>query len=106
MVDGCSVKSCTYLAVQTDGREVLTIEGLAREGEFHPLQQAFLDKHAFQCGYCTPGMVMSALHLLSKNPRPSEEAVRRGIAGNLCRCTGYRFIVDAILDAAVKMEKS
>jgi aerobic carbon-monoxide dehydrogenase small subunit len=105
LVDGRSVKSCTYLAVQADGREVLTIEGLAREGELHPLQQAFLDRHAFQCGYCTPGMIMSALYLLSKNARPSEEEVRRGIAGNLCRCTGYRFIVDAILEAAVKMEK-
>ncbi len=105
IVDGRGVKSCTYLAVQADGREVLTIEGLARDGEFHPLQQAFWDKHALQCGYCTPGMIMSALYLLSINPRPSEDAVRHGIAGNLCRCTGYRFIVDAIIDAAAKMEK-
>src|SRR6266480_5403879 len=103
IVDGRGVKSCTYLAVQADGREVLTIEGLARDGEFHPLQQAFWDKHALQCGYCTPGMIMSALYLLSINPRPSEDAVRHGIAGNLCRCTGYRFIVDAIIDAAAKM---
>lgn len=104
LVDGVSVKSCTVLAVQADGREILTIEGLAGNGEMHPLQKAFWDHHAMQCGYCTPGMIMSAVALLSRNPHPSEEEVRRGIAGNLCRCTGYRFIVEAVLDAGSKPE--
>ena len=104
LMDGISVKSCTVFAVQADGREVLTIEGLARNGKMHPLQEAFWDHHALQCGYCTPGMVMSALFLLSRNRRPTEEEVRRGIAGNLCRCTGYQGIVDAIMEAGSKME--
>lgn len=102
LMDGDSVKSCTVFAVQADGREILTIEGLARNGKMHPIQEAFWDYHALQCGYCTPGMVMSALFLLSHNRRPTEEEVRRGIAGNLCRCTGYQFIVDAIIEAGSK----
>lgn len=104
LMDGVSVKSCTVFAVQADGREILTIEGLARNGKMHPLQEAFQDHHALQCGYCTPGMVMSALFLLSRNRHPTEEEVRRGIAGNLCRCTGYQGIVDAIMEAGSKME--
>jgi len=104
LMDGVSVKSCTVFAVQADGREILTIEGLARNGKMHPIQEAFWNHHALQCWYCTPGMVMSALFLLSRNRRPTEEEVRRGIAGNLCRCTGYQFIVDAIMEAGSRME--
>ncbi len=103
LMDGMSVKSCTVLAVQAHGRELLTIEGLAQQGKMHPIQEAFWNHHALQCGFCTPGMVMAASFLLSQNHSPNEEDVRRGIAGNLCRCTGYQFIVDAILDAASKM---
>ena len=104
LMDGASVKSCTVFAVQADGREIATIEGVARNGKMHPIQEAFWNHHALQCGFCTPGMLMSALFLLSHKRRPTEEEVRRGIAGNLCRCTGYQFIVDAILEAGVKME--
>ena len=104
LMDGVSVKSCTVLAVQADGREILTIEGLAKNDKLHPLQEAFWNHHAMQCGYCTPGMIMSASFLLSRNRRPTEEEIRRGIAGNLCRCTGYRFIVDAIIEAGSKLE--
>lgn len=104
LVNGVSVKSCTFLALQADGGEVVTIEGLAQGEKLHPIQEAFWNNHALQCGYCTPGMVMSALFLLSNNPRPTEDAVRRAIAGNLCRCTGYQFIVDAILEAGSKIE--
>jgi carbon-monoxide dehydrogenase small subunit len=100
LLDGVSVKSCTLLAIQADGREVLTVEGLSREGKMHPIQEAFWNHHALQCGFCTPGMLMSALFLLSENPLPNEDEIRRGIAGNLCRCTGYQFIVDAILEVA------
>jgi aerobic-type carbon monoxide dehydrogenase small subunit (CoxS/CutS family) len=101
LLEGQNVKSCTFLAVQADGREVTTIEGLATEdGKLHPLQEAFWKHHALQCGYCTPGMVMSAVALLSRHRSLNEEEIRHGIAGNLCRCTGYQFIVDAILETA------
>lgn len=103
LMDGVGVKSCTVLAVQADGREVLTIEGLAKDGEMHPIQKAFWDHHALQCGFCTAGMIMSASSLLSRNRRPTEQDIRRGIAGNLCRCTGYQSIVDAIFDAGATM---
>ena len=99
-LDGRAVKSCTVLAVQADGGEVTTIEGLARDGNLHPLQEAFWNDHALQCGYCTPGMIMAAAALLHEDPRPSEEAVRQALEGNLCRCTGYHNIVRAVLDAA------
>ena len=95
-VDGVSVKSCTMLAVQADGAAVTTIEGLAKNGQLHPMQEAFRDNHGLQCGFCTPGMVMSALDLVSRNPAPSEHDVREWLEGNLCRCTGYHNIVKAI----------
>ena len=100
LLDGESVKSCTLLAVQADGREVTTIEGLAKDGQLHPLQQAFWEEHGLQCGYCTPGMIMAAVTLLQDNPTPSERAIREGISGNFCRCTGYQHIVNAIQRAA------
>jgi carbon-monoxide dehydrogenase small subunit len=99
-LDGKAVKSCTVLAVQADGAEVTTIEGLAPEGELHPLQEAFWNDHGLQCGYCTPGMIMAAAGLLAENPSPTEDEVRHGLEGNLCRCTGYHNIVKAVLDAA------
>ncbi len=99
-LDGESVKSCSVLAVQADGCEVTTIEGLSRNGELHPMQQAFHDKHGLQCGFCTPGMIMAALDLLKENPSPTEHEIREGIEGNLCRCTGYQNIVSAIQQAA------
>jgi carbon-monoxide dehydrogenase small subunit len=100
LVDGESVKSCTVLAVQADGAEVTTIEGLAENGELHPVQQAFHEQHALQCGYCTPGFVLAAVSLLRENPNPSEEEIRHGLEGNLCRCTGYHNIVKAVQAAA------
>jgi carbon-monoxide dehydrogenase small subunit len=103
LIDGRSAKSCTVLAVQADGCEVATIEGLAKDGELHPLQEAFWEEHGLQCGYCTPGMIMSAVTLLKDNPNPTEADVREGISGNFCRCTGYQHIVNAILSAARKM---
>ena len=99
-LNGEAVKSCTVLAVQADGCEVTTIEGLAQNGEMHPMQKAFMENHALQCGYCTPGMVMAATSLLNENPNPTEEDVRLGLEGNLCRCTGYHNIVQAVLAAA------
>jgi carbon-monoxide dehydrogenase small subunit len=99
-IDGEAVKSCTVLAVQADGAEITTIEGLARNGELHPVQRAFYEEHGLQCGYCTPGMIMSAAYLLEQNPNPSEQEVRHGLEGNLCRCTGYHNIVNAVLAAA------
>ena len=99
-LDGEAVKSCTVLAAQADGAEVTTIEGMARDGELHGLQQAFWDQHGLQCGYCTPGMIMAAADLLERTPDPSEQEVREALAGNLCRCTGYHNIVKAVLDAA------
>ncbi|MBY0396189.1 MAG: (2Fe-2S)-binding protein [Thermoleophilia bacterium] len=95
-VDGESVKSCTVLAVQADGREVTTIEGLAGNGALHPMQAAFQEHHGLQCGYCTPGMIMAAVGLLKENPKPSEDEIRHGLEGNLCRCTGYQNIVAAV----------
>jgi carbon-monoxide dehydrogenase small subunit len=99
-LDGEAVKSCTVLAVQADGCEVTTIEGLGRDDDLHPLQEAFWADHGLQCGYCTPGMIMAAADLLARNPNPSEEEVRHGLEGNLCRCTGYHNIVRAVMDAA------
>jgi carbon-monoxide dehydrogenase small subunit len=99
-LDGVSVKSCAVLAVQADGREVTTIEGLSTNGKLHPMQQAFRDNHALQCGYCTPGMVMAALDLLRDNPDPTDKEIRDGLEGNLCRCTGYQNIVRAVHAAA------
>ncbi len=101
LLDGASVKSCSVLAVQADGHEVTTIEGLAGiNGELHPVQQAFHDKHALQCGYCTPGMIMRSVCLLNENPHPTEAEIREGLNGNLCRCTGYQNIVAAVQQAA------
>ena len=100
LLDGQSVKSCTVLAVQADGSEVTSIEGLASCGQLHPVQQAFHEQHALQCGYCTPGFVMATVSLLQENPTPSEEEIRRGLEGNLCRCTGYHNIVRAVEAAA------
>jgi carbon-monoxide dehydrogenase small subunit len=99
LVDGQSVKSCTVLAVQADGSDITTIEGLAANGELHPMQQAFRENHGLQCGFCTPGMVMAAVSLVEEHPNPSEEEVRHGLEGNLCRCTGYHNIVKAVLAA-------
>ena len=103
IIDGQAVKSCTVLAVQTDGSSVTTIEGLAQNGALHPIQQAFWDEHGLQCGYCTPGMIMAASDMLANNPNPTEEEIRHGLEGNLCRCTGYQNIVGAIKLAAEKM---
>jgi len=100
LLDGRSVKSCTVLAVQADGHEVTTIEGLATDGRLHPVQQAFHECHALQCGYCTPGMIMASIDLLGSNPHPSEQEIREGLEGNLCRCTGYHNIVRAVQTAA------
>jgi aerobic carbon-monoxide dehydrogenase small subunit len=102
LVDGESVKSCTMLAAQAEGREVTTIEGLASDGELHPVQRAFHEHHGLQCGFCTPGMVMAAVSLLEENPNPTEHDVRFGLEGNLCRCTGYHNIVKAVLAAAAE----
>jgi aerobic carbon-monoxide dehydrogenase small subunit len=102
LVDGRGAKACTLFAVQADGCEVTTIEGLARNGELHPLQQAFWDQHGLQCGFCTPGMIMAAVDLLNANPHPSDREIREGLSGNFCRCTGYQHIVNAIQQAAEK----
>jgi carbon-monoxide dehydrogenase small subunit len=99
-LNGESVKSCTVLAVQADGAEVRTIEGMSQNGTLHPIQQAFWDNHGLQCGYCTPGMIMAAADLLKRNPNPTEEEVRKGLEGNLCRCTGYHNIVKSVMAAA------
>jgi carbon-monoxide dehydrogenase small subunit len=105
LLNGRAVKSCTVFAAQADGGSVETIEALAQNGELHPLQEGFWEKHGLQCGYCTPGMIMSAKHLLDKNPNPSEEEIRWGISGNLCRCTGYNKIVEAIQYASEKLQQ-
>jgi carbon-monoxide dehydrogenase small subunit len=104
LLDGRVVKSCLHLAVQADGREVTTVEGLAKDGELSPIQEAFVKHYAFQCGYCTPGMVITSHALLQRNPNPSEEEIRKALAGNLCMCTGYVQIVDAVKDAAKGMK--
>jgi aerobic carbon-monoxide dehydrogenase small subunit len=101
-LNGEAVKSCTVLAVQADGESITTIEGLAVDGKLHPMQQAFMENHALQCGYCTPGMVMAATSLLKEHPHPTEAEVRIGLEGNLCRCTGYHNIVQAVLASAAK----
>jgi carbon-monoxide dehydrogenase small subunit len=104
VLDGQAVKSCTVLTVQADGSSVTTIEGLATNGKLHPVQQAFWDKHGLQCGFCTPGMILTACDLIKRNPNPSEADVRHAIEGNLCRCTGYQNIVAAVKEAAVRMK--
>ncbi len=101
-LDGEAAKSCTVLAVQADGAEITTIEGMGTEDNLHPMQEAFWNNHGLQCGYCTPGMIMSASALLARNPNPTEDEVRHGLEGNLCRCTGYHNIVKSVLDAASK----
>ena len=102
ILNGSAVKSCTLLAVQADGGSITTVEGLAKEGKHHPVQEGFWQEHGLQCGFCTPGMIMSAYDLLRKNPNPSEQEIRHGLAGNLCRCTGYHNIVKAVQYAASK----
>ena len=106
LVDGVAAKACTLLGVQADGAEITTIEGLASNGELHPVQQAFHDQHALQCGYCTPGMVMAAVSLIEEGGATSEAAIREGLEGNLCRCTGYHNIVAAVESAAGAMERA
>lgn len=103
IVNGKPVKSCTMFAVQADGAEVMTVEGLIKDGALHPLQEGFKEEHGLQCGFCTPGMLMSTYALLQKNPKPDEEEIRWGISGNLCRCTGYQNIVKAVQYASKKM---
>ena len=102
ILDGQSVKSCTLLTVQADGADVTTIEGLAVNGQLHPVQEGFWEQHGLQCGYCTPGMIMAAAQILNRNPDPSQEEIRHGLEGNLCRCTGYQHIVEAVQYAARK----
>ncbi|GER86024.1 carbon monoxide dehydrogenase [Dictyobacter vulcani] len=106
MLNGEAIKSCTVLAVQADGGEVLTIEGLAPEGGLHPIQEGFWEKHGLQCGFCTPGMIMASYQLLKNNPHPTETEIRRGLEGNICRCTGYQNIVKAVQDASERMSTS
>ncbi len=103
LLDGTAVKSCTVLAVQADGASVTTIEGLAKDGKLHPLQEAFWEKHGLQCGFCTPGMILTACDLLKNNPKPSEAEIRHGLEGNYCRCTGYQNIVASVQAAAERM---
>ncbi len=104
LMDGKAVKSCTVLAVQAEGAKIMTIEGLAENGKLHPLQDAFWEKHGLQCGFCTPGMILTAHNLLEKNPKPSDAQIRHGLEGNLCRCTGYQNIVAAVREAATRMK--
>ena len=106
IVDGLAVKSCTILAVQADGASIQTIEGLASKDELHPIQQAFWEEHGLQCGFCTPGMIMTLLQALERNPDPTEAEIRRSIAGNMCRCTGYHNIVKAAQNAAKKLQSA
>ncbi len=103
LIDGSAVKSCTVLAVQTDGAEIVTVEGLAKDGELHPIQRAFSAEHALQCGFCTPGLMITAVDLLSRNAAPTDAEIRHAIKGNLCRCTGYHNIVNAVRSAATQM---
>ena len=104
LLDGEPVKSCTVLAVQADGRELMTVEGLERDGKLHPIQEGFWQEHGLQCGYCTPGMLIAAQALLDRNPEPTEEEIREAIGGNLCRCTGYQQIVEAVQLAASRLK--
>jgi carbon-monoxide dehydrogenase small subunit len=106
LVDGQSVRSCLMFAVQANGHEVMTVEGLTRDGELHPLQQAFWEKQGVQCGFCTPGFLMTAYELLQHNPNPSEEEIRYALSGNICRCTGYQHIIEAVQSAAQAMTAS
>tara|TARA_B100000212_G_scaffold331926_1_gene299618 strand:+ start:371 stop:862 length:492 start_codon:yes stop_codon:yes gene_type:complete len=103
-IDGESVKACTHLAVQCDGSDVKTVEGLAENGVLHPVQEAFYEEHGLQCGYCTPGMLMRSYRFLQENPNPTEDEIRTGISGNLCRCTGYQNIISAVQSAATKLQ--
>jgi len=103
LLDGVAVKSCTCLAVQVDGSDITTIEGLSQEGTLHPIQESFWNKHGLQCGFCTPGMILASYDLLRHTPNPSEQEIRHGLNGNMCRCTGYQNIVRAVLDAAASM---
>jgi carbon-monoxide dehydrogenase small subunit len=103
LLDGQSVKSCTLFAIQADGASVTTIEGIAANGQLHPVQEGFWEQHGLQCGYCTPGMIIAACQILERNPDPSEDDIRHGLEGNLCRCTGYQHIVDAVQYAARKI---
>ena len=105
-VDGRAVKSCTMFAVQADGSQIVTIEGLAANGSYHPVQQAFWDEHAAQCGFCTPGMIMTAKQILERNSNPTEQEIRHGLDGNLCRCTGYQNVVKAVQQCAAAMAKA
>ncbi|MFP3200660.1 MAG: glyceraldehyde dehydrogenase subunit gamma [Sulfolobus sp.] len=105
IMNGKSVKSCTVLAVQADGAEILTIEGLSQDGKLHSIQEAFKENYALQCGYCTPGMIMQTYYLLKDNPSPSEEEIRDGLHGNICRCTGYQNIIKAVKDASQRLRK-
>jgi len=105
LLDGKPVKSCLFFAVQMDGREITTIEGLAGDGRLHPVQEAFVERYGFQCGYCTPGMILAAHSLLKQNADPSEEEIRRALAGNLCMCTGYSQIIESVLAAAQKLRQ-
>jgi carbon-monoxide dehydrogenase small subunit len=106
LLDGLSAKSCSVLAVQADGRQILTVEGLGIDGELHPMQRAFHEEHALQCGFCTPGMIMASIDLLRENADPSDEDIRDGLEGNLCRCTGYQNIVKAVRSAAEQMRRA
>ena len=106
LLDGVAVKSCTCLAVQADGAQVTTVEGLARDGDLHPLQEAFWNKHGLQCGFCTPGMLFAAHELLRANPEPSDAEIRHALEGNMCRCTGYQNIVRAVREAAATMKEA
>lgn len=105
-VDGTTTKSCTMFAVQLDGASITTIEGLAKDGEFHPMQEGFWAEHGLQCGYCTPGMIMSSIQLLEENPDPTDDEIREGLEGNFCRCTGYQNIVNAVKHAAQEMRST
>ncbi len=106
LMNGKAVKSCTILAAQAEGAEITTVEGLAKDGQLHPVQEGFWEEHGLQCGYCTPGMIMMATDLLTRNPNPSEEEIRGALEGNLCRCTGYQHIIKAVQYAANKMKAS
>ena len=105
MMDGLAIKSCTAFAVQADGATILTIEGLAKDGKLHPIQEAFHEEHGLQCGFCTPGMIMTLSQVLERNPDPTDEEIRHGIAGNICRCTGYENIVRSARDAARRLRE-
>jgi len=105
IMNGLAVKSCTILAVQADGSTILTVEGLAKDGKLHPIQEGFWEEHGLQCGFCTPGMMLTALQILERNADPSEEEIRHGLDGNLCRCTGYQHIVNSILYASRKLRE-